>query len=1116
MRITFLQSIFIMLFVGLSYARDLAAQEIMERRVSLSKEQTKIESILTLITKQTQARFVYSYELIEADRLVSIQVKNQPLQKVLESFLPPLGIGYRVSSTGTILLKRNWPKHSFEMVPIEEIIKPVDHKVSGRVTDEKGEALPGVSVLLKGTQMGVTTNFEGRFALSVPNTGGTLVFSFVGYVGQEIEINKQSEIDVVLPLDQKSLEEVVVVGYGVQKKKDITGSISSVDAEMFQERKETQVSQALQGAMSGVLVSRNAASGTMGGASILIRGVTTIGNSDPLVIVDGVPVSDVNQINPNDIENLTVLKDAASASIYGSRAAAGVILITSKRAKTDQTSIKYNFETGFDTPTQIPKYYRAVDYMKGVNELRWNDAGNGNNRFPVFTEDLLENYDQKHLDNPDQYPDTDWMGLTFKKTIPRQSHNISVNAGSKAVKSNASIRYEKVGGLYDNKDYERVFLRSNNDFSINKVIGGTVDFYFKRTNTSDPTAANPIRRAMISAPIYPAVWADGRIADGKAGENVYGTILYGGSDDTHYTQIGGRIALYISPVKDLKLSAILAPRLDFNNQKRFNKRVDAYASDDPDQYVASLIGGGLSTRLDENRTSNSNITTQLLLNYSKTLGAGDFTGLLGYENYYFKSEYMGASRDQYLFDTYPYLDQGPVAYRDNFGSAYETAYRSFFGRLTYNYKDKYLVQTNIRRDGSSRFNKKYRWGVFPSVSVGWVLSEESFLQSQKLFSYLKLRASWGALGNERIGNYPSVGIMNFSNVLFYQNNVAISQQTAAQVQYAIEDISWEKTTSTNIGLDAYFLKNRLHLTTDVYEKRTKDMLLALQIPIFVGFENPNQNTGLMKTRGIDIDLGWRETKGDFTYSASVNLSQYKSVMGDLGGTEFLGDKIKKEGSQFDEWYGYISEGIYQTQEDVDNSPKLSDNAKVGDLKYRDISGPDGMPDGKISPEYDRVLLGSSQPQWIYGGNLRMAYKNIDLGITFQGIGYQNSSSLAYTEYNAENFGNFPAYLKGKTWSALNSADENLNAAYPRLTETNKGLNRTMSDFWLFNGGYLRLKNVAVGYTLPKKITDKISSSSARIYLNASDLFSLSKYPKGWDPEGTGIVSTYTMGVSIGF
>ena len=1137
MKITLSQLLLIVLCSGMAIAHDTRAQEVLNRTITVAGEQLELSRILSDIEKQANVKFVYSTKIKSTQRL-SVSLNNRRLSTVLDQILKPIEVTYEVIEN-RILLKK--VKNEKEGRPNGEassleLFRNVDRNISGAVTDEKGVGLPGVSILVKGTQRGTNTDANGNYRLSIPDDNIILVFSFVGYLSQEINVANQTALNISLKPDTKSLEEVVVVGYGVQKKKDLTGAVSTVNAEMFKERKETQVAQALQGAMSGVMVTRSGANGAMGGATIRIRGITTIGSSDPLVIVDGVPVSDVNQVNPNDIENLSVLKDAASASIYGSRAAAGVILITTKRAKTDQASIQYSYENGIDTPTQLPDYMRAQRYMELVNELRWNDAGNGANRFPTFSQDLLTDYNKKHLSDPDKYPDTDWMALTLNKIAPREAHSISIVGGSKFVKSNASVRFEKVGGFYDNKNYNRIFVRSNNDFTVNKLIGGTVDFNFKRTNSLSPTAGNsqvdmsliggdsrnsppsntPLQRILISSPIYPALWADGRIADGKAGENVYAKIKYGGTDRLNYNQIGGRLALDLKPIEGLKLSGIIAPIFDFNIQKRFNRQVDVYAANDPNQFIVSLIGGGLTTRLDENRTTNFSVTTQFLGNYLKTIGNHDFTALAGYENYYFKGESMGASRDQYLFDTYPYLNQGPAALRDNFGSAFETAYRSYFGRLTYSFKDKYLIQANVRRDGSSRFNANYRWGTFPSVSAGWVVSEEDFFKRQNVMSFLKLRASWGNLGNERIGNYPSVGIMNFSNALFYQNNVAVAQQTAAQVQYAIQDISWEKTTSTDVGLDAYFLKNRLRFTADAYYKQTKDMLLALQIPIFVGFENPNQNTGTMTTKGIDLDLGWTDNIGKLRYSASFNLSQFKSVMGDLGGTEFIGDRIRKLGSQFDEWYGYRSEGIYQTQEDVNNSPKINANVKVGDMKYTDISGPNGVPDGKISPEYDRVLLGSSQPQWMYGGNFKLDYNGFDLGVSFQGIGYQSTSLLPYTDYNAENWGVFPVYMDGSTWSMNNTTEQNLAAKYPRFTETNKGLNRAMSNFWLFNGGYFRLKNITLGYTIPQRISRKILSNNIRVYLNATDVFSLNKYPKGWDPEGMGIVTTVLGGFTIGF
>lgn len=524
----------------------------LDRKVSVNVSDIALEKVLLQLEKEAQVKFSFNSRALQLDRPVSINATNEPLSSVLTRLLKPLKIKHIQVSNRIVLRKDNasttglWendlPTKSLEYQLTESI-------VTGTVTDENGQGLPGVSVLIKGTQRGTTTDAVGKYKLALSDNNEVLVFSFVGYLSQEIRIGSQTTLDVSLKLDTKALEEVVVVGYGVQRKKDLTGAVSTISSEMFKERKETQVAQALQGAMSGVMVTRNGANGAMGGATIRIRGVTTIGNSDPLVIVDGVPVSDVNQVNPNDIENLSVLKDAASASIYGSRAASGVILITTKRAKTDQASIQYSYENGFDTPTQLPDYMRSQRYMELVNELRWNDAGNGANRFPTFSQDLLTDYNQKHLSDPDRYPDTDWMALTLNKIAPREAHSISVIGGSKFVKSNASVRYEKVGGFYDNKNYNRIFVRSNNDFTINKLIGGTVDFNFKRTNALDPTASDPLYRTRISSPIYPAIWADGRIADGKAGENVYAKVKYGGTDRNTYNQVGGDWRLTSNPLK---------------------------------------------------------------------------------------------------------------------------------------------------------------------------------------------------------------------------------------------------------------------------------------------------------------------------------------------------------------------------------------------------------------------------------------------------------------------------------------------------------------------------------------------------------------------------------------
>jgi TonB-linked SusC/RagA family outer membrane protein len=441
----------------------------------------------------------------------------------------------------------------------------------------------------------------------------------------------------------------------------------------------------------------------------------------------------------------------------------------------------------------------------------------------------------------------------------------------------------------------------------------------------------------------------------------------------------------------------------------------------------------------------------------------------------------------------------------------------------YSYKDKYLLQGNIRYDASSRFAPGYRWGAFPSFSAGWVVSEESFLKaSASWLSFLKVRASLGSLGNERIGNYPYQALLKFeNNSLFYKGSTVVSGQSAAQQQYAIRDISWETTRSWDIGADVNFLQNRLRFTGDYYQKTTSDILLELEIPDFIGYDNPFQNTGRMYTKGWEIQLGWSDRIGDFNYSVSVNLSDFITKMGNLGGTQFLGDSIIRQGSEFNEWYGYVSDGIYQTQEEVDKSPRLNANVKPGDIRYRDISGPGGVPDGKISPEYDRVLLGGALPRYTYGASIQAGYKNWDLGIVMQGVGKQNSRlSVDMVQPLRENYGTFPGILDGNSWSKYNTAEQNKAARYPRYTNTSAGNNYAMSDFWMVSGAYFRLKNISVGYTMPNSLVKKMHIQGIRLYGSVSDLLSVHHFPRGWDPEqsrlGYPITTSYVFGASVKF
>lgn len=1089
------------------------------QQVSVTVSNAKVKTVLNSISDQTGLSLAYSAQVVDLNRKVSLNFVNTEVSEVLNAMFGNTAIGYEIKDGKIYLFKA--AERTTALANQQKKI------ITGTVVDSNGEAVIGANVLVKGTTNGTITDIDGKFSLEVPE-GAMLLVSYIGYGDYETKVGNQSNLSITLKEDSQALDELVVVGYGTMKKKDLTGAVGAVKGDDLASRRTTQLSTALQGATSGVLVTRdNSAPGAT--ASIKIRGVTTIGETSPLVIIDGVP-GDINQVNPEDVENMSILKDAASASIYGSRAAAGVIVITTKRAKENDLSLNYNFEYGWEMPTKLPQYVGAQRFLEMVNETRYNDNNSGG-WYQTYSEDQVNNWLKYHETDPDAYPVEDWQDALLYSSAPRQTHSINIAGGSKVVKTKASFRYDQTDGLYINRDYERFMLRVNNDIQINKWMEAHLDVNFSRAKSEEPHR-NPMELALrATPPIYAIRWTNGMWGDVKDGENPLAMITDGGTKTTWNNRIGGKAAIDITPIKGLKISGVIAPTYNFDKIKSFVKQVPYTYANDPNT-VKGYMAAFSTTKLTEYRNDYYDVTTQFFANYNKTFGKHDLSVMVGYEDYYAFWENLNASRDQYELTGYPYLDIGPETYRDNSGNAEEYAYRSLFGRVTYNYDNRYLLQANFRRDGSSRFAPESRWANFPSFSAGWILSEEQFMKNLNWdwLSYLKLRGSWGTLGNERITDinnndkqnyYPYQSALNFNSALLYKGGVVTSVSTAAQQYYAVRNISWETTETWDIGLDANFLNSRLYFAFDYYKKNTRDMLIALEIPKFIGYDNPFVNTGKMQTKGYDLEIGWRDHIGDFSYSVSANLSDFVSKMGDLGGTEFLGDQVKMEGSEFNEWYGYVSDGLFQTQEEVDNSPKLNNNVTVGDIKYVDISGPDGVPDGKISSEYDRVLLGGSLPRYMYGMNLSASYKGFDISMMLQGVGKQNARiNREMVEGLKDNWTGFPAILEGNYWSVNNTEEENLNAKYPRLTRTNVEANMAMSDFWLFNGRYLRMKSLTVGYTLPSALTKKISMETVRFYVSGNDLFCISNYPYGWDPEvsvtGYPITMSVLLGVSVNF
>lgn len=1089
----------ILLFATTTWAQSSSLKDV---AIQFSSQQVTLAQLKAVIEEQTKLK-VFLDDAINTEHKISLTAQTLSLEAVLQQLQSDLAIAYQVDED-FISLKQQKAQGT-------QII------ANGVVLADDGLTLPGATVVNLTSGQSVMSDLDGAFSLPAQQ-GDLLDFSFMGY--QSVVEKAGSGMLVKLSEQASALDEIVVIGYGTVKKKDLTGSVGQVSGDLIEERNTTQVSQALQGQISGVTVTRNS-NKTGSGADIRVRGITTIGDSNPLIIVDGVAVDNIDEVNANDIEEISVLKDAAAASIYGARAAAGVILITTKRAKSGEFQFNYKVDFGIDKPTAMPKPVDYRRYMQMINEMSWNDAGNPQNgQHSIYSQEAIESWRQNNALDPDQFPITNWQDVLLRKSAYQQRHSLSMSGGGERTKSRLSLTYDNNEAMYAIENFKRIMVRLNNSVEINPYLSGDVDFSYNSTNQTSPTN-NPVWEAMRYAPIYAARWQDGRIAEGKSGSNAYASLHYGGENRHYSDKAYGRFALNITPISDLQVSLVVAPQLYFNRRKNFTKQVAYYAAQDPTQF-GGYISGHTSTKLVENRNEGKQLTKQVLVNYYKEYKNHSFSFLAGYEDNFNSVESLGAAGNNLELDNFPYLDLAPVDYMTNSGNKYQTAYRSFFGRLIYNFNDRYSIQANVRKDGSSRFHSDYRWGTFPSVSAGWTVSNEKFMESQNIFSFLKLRGSWGTLGNERIGNYPYQSSIGFSNTLFYQDGQILSSLTAAQIQYAIENITWETTTSIDFGVDMYFFNNRLGITADYYKKKTKDMLLELEIPAFMGFENPNQNAGEMHTEGWDLDVTWRDQINDFKYSVGLNLSDSKSMMGHLNDRIVISNnQIIRQGLPYNAWYGYVAEGLFQSQDEIDNSPLLSNVTKPGDVKYMDISGPDGVPDGKISADYDRVALGSSLPRFTYGGNLHMEYRGIELGVAFQGVGKRQSLLTEQQMRPFQSSWTSPMQeIDGRYWSPYNTESENLAAKYPRLSHASaENNNYKNSSLWLVNGAYFRIKNITLAYNFPKELTKPILIDRLRVYVALNDFFTVSDFPEGFDPEtlyNSYITKSINFGVSVNF
>lgn len=1039
-----------------------------EARISLEMRNATVEEVLNEIETRSEFHFLYNSKLIDVDRRVTVDVDANNIESVLKILFDGTDVTYKISDKQIVLQRRAWNENTSA-----PRIEQSEKRITGTVMDAFGP-VAGANVIVKGTTNGTMTDMEGKFSLEVPE-GATLEISYIGYVTQQIKVGNETTLNIILKEDSQALDEVVVVGYGVQKKVNLTGSVSTIQGNELSKRMVSQTSQALQGLAPGLYVNQTAGSpGTT--PSFNIRGLGTLGDTSPMVLIDGVEGS-IDNVNSNDIESISVLKDAASAAIYGSRAANGVILVTTKRGEANKLTFNARASVGVQSLTFKPKYLGSVDFMKLFNEAYENEG-----KTPLYSQELIEQY---RINAPsDEYPDTDWRKEVFSEPGIIQSYGITGTGGNKTARLLLSLNYTNQQGNMTNSGFERYGIRINTDITPIQKLNISVDLNANVTRRWEPGVGfwEVLYQANRQNPIYAAYYENGsRFAEGNQGINPVALVSEdAGRNEYMYTQLTAIGKAVYDVLDGLKATLLFSPRIGYSNDKQYTKKLELRSLDNMVTYYNPSL-----SKLTRQFTYGINLNTKAYLNYSKEFKDHAISVLLGYEQTYYKHEWLKGYRENFVLPEYSELNAGDATNQQATGSGYEWALQSLFGRVNYDYKDRYLLEANFRYDGSSRFAKAHRWGIFPSFSAGWRISEESFMKGVSWLTNLKLYASWGKLGNQNIGNYPYMSLITMGSAVFDHQLIS----AAFQEDYSNSGITWEQTEVTNVGLDFSLFQNSLFGTFEYYNKRTTDILLNLPIPKTMGLNPSSQNAGIVRNRGWDLTLGYRGVVGQVNYSATAMLSDVKNEVVSLsGGGPFYGSStITMEGKEMNALYGYICDGIFQSEEEIQNHATQSGIIEPGDLKYRDLNG-----DKKINAS-DRAIIGSTIPRYVYSFNLAASYRDFDFSMLLQGVGKKDALLTGDAVFPFQNGGKVQEFHLDR-WTP-----ENTDASFPRLTNSYTN-NRETSSFFVKSAAFLRLKNVQIGYNLPKEICNKTFLSQCRFYISGDNLLQFNNFWDGWDPE----------------
>ncbi|MXV52476.1 SusC/RagA family TonB-linked outer membrane protein [Pedobacter sp. HMF7647] len=1122
MKFTFSQLFLACIVTGVSYANNGKAQNVLNKVVNISVENGSLESTLKSLEKNKDIKFVYSKSVIKTGNTVSCEAVGEKLKNVLDKILIPNGINYEVMNERIVLSKNNLYTESITSLPLEE---QQQANVRGQVTDGKGEPLAGVSVKLKGSNAGASTDIRGNYSISVPSGDGTLVFTYVGFVTQEVPLNNRTTLNVKMLESTQSLNEVVVIGYGTQKKSDLTGAIGSVKSTQLQERPASSLNEQLAGRVTGVQVNTN--SGRPGGqTNVRIRGFSSINTSNnPLYVVDGVilPVGTQTQrsnaidyINPSDIESVEVLKDASATAIYGARGANGVILVTTKRGSTSGGKVTYDnqFSTNIIGPNRVEmldaNQYIATENLAYDNIKVYDPQGWAAGNYSAV-EDPREKRKRLPLlfdSNGNPLYNTDWMEEATQSKLS-QNHQLSFTNGNDKSSYGIFAGYRDDNGLLKNTYMKRYSGRFTFDSQIKDwlKVGGDLSYNNQDENIGDTRtgALNSVRMITEAFPFLPVKYPNGAWAD-----NVNYPGAEGGSNPVHILEESqyklitqntlGNIFTDIMFTKDLTMRTVLGANITSReNDEYFGRSLYSLSFDQR---------GTASVR--SNRETYWSLENYLT--YNKTFNEKhNVTGLLGISWQETNLFDFNANSQNFSTDYFQDNNLGAGSVQNPSGSdRSKFAFNSYFGRANYSFKNKYLITLTGRLDGSSKFGENHKYAFFPSAALAWRISDEEFLKGNKTISNLKLRTSYGATGNSEIPAYSALSLLGTNYAGIFNNSRVTGTGTS---RLANPDLRWEKTTQYDAGLEVGFFNNRISLEGDIYYRKTTDMLLDVPLPRSSGYSVITQNVGSLENKGVEIALNTINIDSkDFTWKTTFNISMNRSKVLALatpapiysGNPNFLSNTgIIQEGEPLGSFYGLVRLGTWGTAEAAEAAKFASYRAGKpilpGDIKYLDVNGDYAINDA------DRVVIGNNTPKG-YGSFLNsLRYKNVDFTLELQ-YSYGNDL-LNQTRHSGED----RVSIANSFNTVLNAwTPENQNTPIAAIRDTRAGYVTNVDSHWVEDGSFLRGKNILLGYTFPTSITQKMHLSRLRLYASAQNFFLVTNFT-GNDPE----VTTYDQAFSQG-